>query len=259
MSRWNKEAALAELELLTDQIRELESARSMSAEHVRWLARAAAFLEQVFGPSSLYSLSLGRLRWKHTGSLIIQSFNIQGAIDRRDHEAYLQDLDAARGLLQAAHDELNRSEMGDVFKAKDGPEESSGILRILGIAERKLRKAIRQPPTKEKEVQDSFETLLIGADIEYSREAENVQYSTKSYIPDFVVRKLDLAIEMKLCVRPEREKEIIAEINDDILAYKQKYRNVIFVIYDVGSIRDVDQFSSHFEENEGVLVRVVKQ
>lgn len=68
-----------------------------------------------------------------------------------------------------------------------------------------------------------------------------------------------MAIEMKLCGRTDREKEIIPEINDDILAYKQKYRNQIFVIYDIGIIRDVEQFSSHFEENEGVLVRVVKQ
>lgn len=43
-----------------------------------------------------------------------------------------------------------------------------------------------------------------------------------------------------------------------ILAYKQKYRNMFFVVYDLGFIRDVEKFGSHFEETEGVVVRVVK-
>lgn len=55
-----------------------------------------------------------------------------------------------------------------------------------------------------------------------------------------------------------REKEIIAEINDDILAYKTKYPNIIFVVYDSGFIRDVDKFKEDIEEAEGVVVNVVK-
>ena len=51
---------------------------------------------------------------------------------------------------------------------------------------------------------------------------------------------------------------MIAEINDDILAYSTEYGNLIFAIYDVGSIRDVDRFASQFEQHDGVLVRVVK-
>ena len=51
---------------------------------------------------------------------------------------------------------------------------------------------------------------------------------------------------------------IIAEINDDILAYKQNYGNVLFVIYDIGFIRDVERFVSSLEETDGILVKVVK-
>jgi hypothetical protein len=126
------------------------------------------------------------------------------------------------------------------------------------LAERKLRKIIRTPPTREKEVQDSFETLLIGADVEYSRETDSIEYSSKTYTPDFTVPKADLAIELKLCPKHEREKEMIAEINDDILAYKTKYGNILFVIYDCGFIRDVDRFVEHFEKNENVIVKVIK-
>jgi len=67
-----------------------------------------------------------------------------------------------------------------------------------------------------------------------------------------------LATEIKFCNRKEREKEVIAEINDDILAYATKYGNMIFVVYDAGFIRDVERFTTHFENNEGVVVRVVK-
>ena len=103
-----------------------------------------------------------------------------------------------------------------------------------------------------------FENLLIGADIPYSREVDSIEYSSKTYTPDFSVQKADLAIEVKLCNRSGREKEIIAEINDDILAYKTKYGNIIFVIYDLGLIRDTERFIKNFEEQEGVFIKVVK-
>ncbi|MFZ2063411.1 MAG: hypothetical protein WAU82_20550, partial [Candidatus Binatus sp.] len=70
--------------------------------------------------------------------------------------------------------------------------------------------------------------------------------------------KLDLATEIKFSNREGREKEIIAEINDDILAYGTKYGNLLFVIYDLGFIRDMDRFVRSFEERQTVLVRVVK-
>jgi hypothetical protein len=67
-----------------------------------------------------------------------------------------------------------------------------------------------------------------------------------------------LAIEVKFCGREGREKEIIAEINDDILAYKTKFGNLVFAVYDCGFIRDVDRFVGNSEEAQGVVVRVVK-
>ncbi len=61
-----------------------------------------------------------------------------------------------------------------------------------------------------------------------------------------------------LCHRSNREKEIIGEINDDILAYQTKYGNLLFVVYDVGHIRDTDRFVNSFEEHQNVMVHVVK-
>lgn len=160
--------------------------------------------------------------------------------------------------MQAASDHLKRADLASVYQGKNTAPESSAILKIINIAERKLRKIIRGTPSREKEIQDAFENLLIGADIPYSRETEKIEYSSKTYTPDFTIQKIDLAIEIKLCASKDREKEIIAEINDDILAYQTKYGNLFFIVYDTGFIRDIDRFVSSFEENQNVIVKVIK-
>lgn len=124
-----------------------------------------------------------------------------------------------------------------------------------------LRKAIRQKPRKEGEVNDALETLLIGAGLEkdFLREKVHIPYSSKTYIPDFVFKQISTTVETKFCDRTGREKEIIAEINDNILAYKTTYSNLIFIIYDTGGvIRNVDEFKDSIEKQESVLVKVIK-
>jgi hypothetical protein len=56
-----------------------------------------------------------------------------------------------------------------------------------------------------------------------------------------MLKKLDLAIEIKFCNSTKRKKEMIAEINDDILAYQLGCGNLIFVVYGLGQIRDVEK------------------
>lgn len=77
------------------------------------------------------------------------------------------------------------------------------------------------------------------------------------YKPDFLFSKIDTIVEVKLCNSKEVEKDIISQINDDIVAYRTKYSNLIFVVYDVGVIRDQDKFRKSIEAND-VVVRVVK-
>ncbi len=180
------------------------------------------------------------------------------AIEDKHQQAYQRDLDTARGLLLAAADELARSEVADVYQGKDTGPESSAIVIVINLAEHKLRKVFREKPQNEADVQNAFESLLLGADLAYSRETERIEYSSKTYTPDFTMPRIDLAIEVKFCGRGGREKEIIAEINDDILAYQTKYGNILFVVYDNGFIRDIDRFANTFEEHQNVVVRVVK-
>ena len=265
MTGWTKDSALAELKALTDQTHALAVQTRRSQEHVRWLIRCIRFLEQVFGLDSVYYQSLRALQWMRTGSVLVGgpadpmgSLDPASAMEDKHQQAYQSDLDTARGLLLAAADELGDSEVADVYRGKDTGPESSAIVKVINLAEHKLRKVFREKPQNEAGVQNAFESLLLGADLAYSRETERIEYSSKTYTPDFTMPRLDLAIEVKFCGRHGREKEIIAEINDDVLAYETKYGNLLFIVYDMGFIRDTDRFSASFEEHQNVVIRVVK-
>lgn len=265
MPTWTTETAISELEKLIGEIPALKRVRRHSAEHIRWQTKTMGFLEDVFGADSRYFMTFAHIPWGKSSSFIVGGpgdpqgvLNPAAAIERKHQEAYLQQLDSAKGLLQAALEDLQAKGIEEVYEGKDSAPESSAILRILQLVDRKWRKAVRHTPTSEREVQDVLENLLIGADVEYSRETSSIEYSSKTYTPDFTFQKLDLVLEVKLCSKPEREKKLIPEINDDILAYGTEFGNQIFAVYDLGHIRDVDRFSSHFEDHEGVLVRVVK-
>jgi hypothetical protein len=52
---------------------------------------------------------------------------------------------------------------------------------------------------------------------------------------------------------------MIGEINDDIIGYGGKYDRCIFVVYDLGFIRDVALFSEDIEKNPGAHVLIVKK
>ncbi len=266
MKSWTKETASVELENILNEIPILFKSKAFSAEHTRWLTRTLVFLEEVFGRDSRYYINFASLQWRETSSFIFggpadpqATWNPQAAIEKRHHQAYLKHLEFTKGLLQAALDQIKETDdIKSVYEGKNTPPESSAILKIMDIGERKLRKAVREKPNKEKDIQDAFENLLLGSDIPYSRETDSIEYSAKTYTPDFTFEKISLAVEIKFCGKENRVKEMIAEINDDILAYQTKYSNLFFIVYDLGFIRDVDRFVEAFEANKNVVVRIVK-
>ena len=123
----------------------------------------------------------------------------------------------------------------------------------------KLRSGIYSLPGKEKIIQDALETYFVIKDIKYEREAGSVSYSTTKFIPDFIMPDFNCAVEIKLCKSEKEEKLIINQINADILAYHKKYENSLFIVYDLGIIKNVKRFTDGFEEaHENVSVMVVK-
>jgi hypothetical protein len=257
---WTKETALAELKELAKYTSFLAKQYPFCAEHTRWIVRTLAVLEEVFGRKSRYFLTFASFTWQVRGTLLVNIIidDVDEVLREKNQQAYVRQLDSARGLLMAAMEHVERAGLSEVYEGTNTAPESNTIMALINLADRKLRQVVRKKPEAETEVQDAFESLLVGAAVPYKRETERIEYSSKTYIPDFTVPKINLAIELKLCNRQGREKEIIGEVNDDIRAYQTKYGNLLFVIYDLGFIRDVDRFTGAFEENQSVVVLVVK-
>ena len=52
--------------------------------------------------------------------------------------------------------------------------------------------------------------------------------------------------------------DIVDEINADIVAYKTRYRRILFVVFDIGVIRNEHQFKKSIEAVADVDVMVIK-
>ncbi len=125
----------------------------------------------------------------------------------------------------------------------------------------RLRTVIFQKPEKEIEVQNAIESLLLGRGLskgtDYDRESGKFEFSGKEYIPDFIIPKMSLCIEVKL-LREGKKSKVIEEISADITAYKKAYQRQLFVIYDLGVIQNEVEFKRDIEMTDGVKVIVVK-
>lgn len=125
-----------------------------------------------------------------------------------------------------------------------------------------LRKVIFEIPENETIVQNAIETILIGygfsKGVDYDRETGRIKVSAKETIPDFIFERLNLALEVKLCKDVKRISSIIDEINADIQAYSRKYEKLLFVIYDIGGIRDEEEFKNDLDNQKNIFVEIVK-
>ena len=112
------------------------------------------------------------------------------------------------------------------------------------------------------DLQNSVEQLLIGRGmikgVDYDRETGRVKVSIKECVPDFVLLKLSLAVEVKLARTETKAKAIVDEINADIQAYGREYERLLFIVYDLGTIRDTLEFTKGLEVTPGTEVIVVK-
>lgn len=136
------------------------------------------------------------------------------------------------------------------------------ILVLRNFLQSRLRSAIFKPPEREGDIQDAIEQLLIGRGMQkgqdYDREVGRVKFSTKEAVPDFIILKLSLAMEVKFVKNAERAKKIVDEISADIASYAKIYRQLLFLIYDLGHIRDEIEFRHDLESAPNVSVIVIK-
>ena len=129
---------------------------------------------------------------------------------------------------------------------------------LIDLIRVNLRPAMFDKPQRETDVQNILDIIFRARNLNYKREKVVIDYSSKQFKPDFTFDTLDLALEVKFCDSQPREKTIIDEINADIPAYQTKYRYVLFVVFDVGYIRDESLFKTGIQDNAGVHVLVEK-
>ena len=106
------------------------------------------------------------------------------------------------------------------------------ILVIRDFLQSRVRSAIFRRPDTERDIQEVVEQLFIGRGMQkgqdYDREVGRVKISSKESVPDFIILKLSLAIEVKFVKNTTRVSEIIDEISADIAAYGKTYRQLLF-------------------------------
>lgn len=124
-----------------------------------------------------------------------------------------------------------------------------------------LRACFDETPKNEKEVQKVIENLFIGKGmakgIDFDRETGKIKYSSKEYAPDFILLKMNMCIEVKYIKEGTKDNRIIDQINADIPAYSKKYQNILFVIYDVGTIKNEIEFKRDIESNKNSNIKVI--
>jgi hypothetical protein len=139
---------------------------------------------------------------------------------------------------------------------------SASISEIQDLLVANLRKAIFEKPETEAEVQNAIEALLIGRGykkpMDYDRETGRVKYSGKEFVPDFVFKSYDLVLEVKLIKTRGQVSPCIEEMCADIPAYMSVYENLLFCVYDLGEIRDVNEFQEGLQREDGVRACVIK-
>jgi len=172
---------------------------------------------------------------------------------------FTNDWNAGFDLLNVTLGTLQQAlELGGENKLPSQMRPADQVVRMLSAIRRALRKSFKQKPKSEREVQDHLETIFTSLAFKFDREKERFRYSSKSYEPDFTFPEIGAVVEAKLCDTPDREKKIIAEINDDIVAYSTRFAILVFVVYDLGIIRDQSGFTGDIAANPNVIVEIVK-
>lgn len=189
-----------------------------------------------------------------TGTSLLDVYNLEKTPTMRNSTAIQQ-----KGYFDSVH--ANLSILKAFLENKIGIKEDKA-LQIKDFLQANLRRAVFHQPDKEAQVQEIIEQLLIGRGMEkgvdYDREVGRVKISIKEVVPDFIFQKLGLALEVKLSKTTTKSRAIVDEINADIMSYSKEYRSIIFLVYDLGSIRDETEFKNDLEINDVVSVIVIK-
>lgn len=193
--------------------------------------------------------------WGPVTTIILQKFSPQKFTLRLREEGNNEILDEQDFEWKG----FEKTKTKDIHQELLNPQPRISIADLIEKFEKSLRKVVFEIPKKEFDIHNAVEQLLAGTHYEnkFSRDSDTVVISGRTYKkPDFVFDELNLALEVKLCNSKDDAKKIIEEMNADIIPYTKKYEYVIFLVYDLGFILDVDDFVSDYH-NRFSNIRVV--
>ena len=161
--------------------------------------------------------------------------------------------------------EVERLKEADSKKEDVAPEVLSKQFTytyIAEIIEGRFRTQFTDPPEKEKYVQEQLRKFLDAQGyrkgIDYERESGRVMFAGREYVPDFVLKHSNSVIEVKFLKDKGHKSKMIEEMNTDYSAYTKEYDSIIYLIYDLGIISDVQEIKRDFEAKGNVKVIVIK-
>ena len=175
-----------------------------------------------------------------------------------------------KGLYGSSYQEIIELEVSENKKqgiyTAINPEYLSKRLSYMYVAElieeRFRTQFPKLPPSDEKEVQDHlqmfFDAQGYKRGLDYVRERGRVLFSIKEYVPDFALVQSKTVIEVKLLKDGSKKSRMIEEMNADYSAYTKEYNNIIYLVYDLGFISNVEEFKRDFEAKGNVKVVIIK-
>lgn len=152
-------------------------------------------------------------------------------------------------------DEEDEADDGDDEHVLDGGTDRACVRAAL---KRALRPAFKSGvPKDEKEVQDAVEQILTTLGVTYHREKERHPVGATTFIPDFTLPVLSVAIEVKV-TRPGRGEAVIQrELVQDSAGYGS-WSYILAVVYDTASIIDDPARMEDASQEIGVDLLIVK-
>lgn len=112
----DQETAISTLDNLIRNIDLLRKVSAFSSEHTRWVINSLQILGDLLGKNSPIYSGFASLTWQYRGSIVAPQSFAGAVIDSKMREAYLSDLESARGFLEAAIDQIRRKGLANVYE-----------------------------------------------------------------------------------------------------------------------------------------------
>jgi len=123
-----------------------------------------------------------------------------------------------------------------------------------------LRKSIDDREVSDESIiRDMIHGLLATAGYEFKKGTPRHKFSVKGFQPDLTSDSLSTAIEVKLIDSKGDVSKSVEGLSADIEPYKSKFKNILFVVYDLGFVSDVDEYCKDFEKIDGVDILIIKK